>query len=1044
VTATAPYSPPTCPRCGRSLPFDAPAGLCPQCLLSDGFGDQSEPTGRFTGRIQPRFIPPTIEELASEFPQLDFVRLLGSGGMGAVYLANQVRLARPVAVKILPPDLADDAAFAERFLREARALARLSHPNIVGVFDFGQTPGGLYYFLMEYIEGPTLRQVVANRSAEPKQALEIVRQVCDALQYAHDKGVVHRDIKPENVLLDNHGRVKIADFGLAKLLGLAETAPGSPAAGSLTGTRQAMGTPHYMAPEQIMGSRSVDHRADIYSLGVVFYELLTGELPLGRFAPPSRKVQVDVRLDDVVLRTLEAEPEQRYQKASDVKTDVESISFLPPQSHSPVREAFTARRDVQSVDSDEAGRTVFDVRSAGTLPRSIKLAWAFALVAVLCVMFVVACGATGGGEAAAICAAIVGWFGIPAAICATVLPITTIGEIRRSEGRLWGLVPAVAVAVAIPLVVLDGLIWFVCLLPGFLFAENILGTHADDPALVIASLIAVPVALLVDFCVLRFVWQWATRGLSRERIERELSVIPSELQELGAKVVVFLDKVLRALKPIRRRQDWRAAPRMTPQPVAQYVPPPTASPAPSERPILRPVEEPFPSPPADLGARLSRKAIIGVAWLAWITLAVLFFIIAETNRGNDAIELLFLVLGALCSIPATTAPFVTTILGWIAVGDIRRSRGRLIGLPLAVFDGLFFPLLLLDWVLFALAVGLGLILTRMGFRVAPGLGEDGSVALVAIPIGLIACTLIDFMIVKEVWKRMRLQAVSSGDAVSSNSSWSESRREDASFLRRHRELFAAGLAIGVAALLFGIKAIKDSGFPGAVSHDRSAPFVTRPVIVHRSEAARATAEAGIAENAERDSKWYLGEHGPELGTYWSHISDPIDAHKQSQIEPILRETCAAYVRLLEEHTTAERHDRGVTFKIDAFPFELESLTDRFWLQVDPLLSREEQAVMRYNFPLRFDQRRNSHSSDVINNTLLLFGAERATISIERNGLWFRWSFSGPTNWSGTTPELPRALSGWEDRLDRVLAAADEGDPVPLRSIPVVAAKPVVP
>ncbi|HEX6984341.1 MAG TPA: protein kinase, partial [Planctomycetaceae bacterium] len=381
MTATAPYTPSACPRCGRPLPADAPAGLCPRCLLSDGFGDRSETDLRArTGG--PRFVPPTVDELAAEFPNLEFVRLLGSGGMGAVYLAKQVRLDRPVAVKILPPDLADDPAFAERFLREARALARLSHPNIVGVYDFGQTPGGLYYFLMEYIEGPTLRQVVAGRTADPKQALEIVRQVCDALQYAHDKGVVHRDIKPENILLDARGRVKIADFGLAKLLGLAEPHAGSPAAGSLTATRQAMGTPHYMAPEQITGSRAVDHRADIYSLGVVFYELLTGELPLGRFAPPSKKVHVDVRLDEVVLHTLESEPERRYQRAGDVKTDVESISYVArrPDAPSP---AATALRYVRqaTAGAGRAARTMLQPAGPGELSRKavVALLWAAAV-----------------------------------------------------------------------------------------------------------------------------------------------------------------------------------------------------------------------------------------------------------------------------------------------------------------------------------------------------------------------------------------------------------------------------------------------------------------------------------------------------------------------------------------------------------------------------------------------------------------------------------------------------------------------------------------
>ena len=151
-------------------------------------------------------------------------------------------------------------------------------------------------------------------------------QICEALQYAHDHGVVHRDIKPENVLLDKEGRVKIADFGIAKLVGKEAKDL------TLTGAGQIMGTPQYMAPEQIEHPLQVDHRADIYSLGVVFYQMLTGELPIGRFAPPSKKVQIDVRLDEVVLRALEKEPERRYQQASEIKTQVESIVTTPPVS----------------------------------------------------------------------------------------------------------------------------------------------------------------------------------------------------------------------------------------------------------------------------------------------------------------------------------------------------------------------------------------------------------------------------------------------------------------------------------------------------------------------------------------------------------------------------------------------------------------------------------------------------------------------------------------------------------------------------------------
>jgi predicted Ser/Thr protein kinase len=322
-------TPAICPRCGSPLPADAPQGLCPKCLLQAGFetGSLAQPQGEATASSPAGtgFEPPTVEELAKRFPQLEILELLGKGGMGAVYKARQPGLDRLVAVKILPPEVGRDPSFAERFAREARALARLSHPNIVSVYDFGQADG-LYYFVMEYIDGANLRQTIQAGTLRPEEALAIVPQICDALQYAHDEGVVHRDIKPENILIDRRGRVKIADFGLAKLLGddLPEV--------SLTGTHQVMGTIRYMAPEQMQGTKAVDHRADIYSLGVVFYELLTGDVPMGRFAPPSKKVQIDVRLDEVVLKALEREPEQRYQHASDLKTEIEAVHGSTPKA----------------------------------------------------------------------------------------------------------------------------------------------------------------------------------------------------------------------------------------------------------------------------------------------------------------------------------------------------------------------------------------------------------------------------------------------------------------------------------------------------------------------------------------------------------------------------------------------------------------------------------------------------------------------------------------------------------------------------------------
>ncbi len=307
-----------CPQCGAALPADAPEGLCPGCLLQRGLATEAGPAPNAGS-----FVPPSIDELARLFPQLELLECLGRGGMGAVYKARQPRLDRFVALKILAPDKQNDPQFAERFEREARVLARLSHPNIVAVHDFGEVQGR-FYLLMEYVDGLTLRQVMQHGKMAPAEALQLVPKICEALQFAHEHGIVHRDIKPENILLDKQGHVKIADFGIAKIAGV--EAKGL----TLTGVRDVVGTPAYMAPEQVEKPQAVDHRADIYSLGVVFYEMLTGELPLGKFAPPSKMVQVDVRLDEVVLHALEKEPARRYQQASQVKTAVETIAGTPP------------------------------------------------------------------------------------------------------------------------------------------------------------------------------------------------------------------------------------------------------------------------------------------------------------------------------------------------------------------------------------------------------------------------------------------------------------------------------------------------------------------------------------------------------------------------------------------------------------------------------------------------------------------------------------------------------------------------------------------
>lgn len=307
-----------CPTCKSPIPGDAPGGLCPACTLEKAAKASETNTGRR------RSAPPIIAEIAPHFPDLEILELQGTGGMGAVYKARQPQLDRMVALKILSHDLASDPAFVERFNREARVLGRLSHPNIVAVFDFG-TAGPFCYFLMEYVDGVNLRQAMRTGGFTPSEALALVQEICSALKFAHDEGILHRDIKPENILIDSKGRVKIADFGIAKLIGEGERPDVT-----LTLQGSILGSPHYMAPEQIERPGDVDQRADIYSLGVVLYEMLTGELPIGRFAPPSAKAAMDARIDEIVMRTLEKEREARFQSAEEVSTSVGALAKSPP------------------------------------------------------------------------------------------------------------------------------------------------------------------------------------------------------------------------------------------------------------------------------------------------------------------------------------------------------------------------------------------------------------------------------------------------------------------------------------------------------------------------------------------------------------------------------------------------------------------------------------------------------------------------------------------------------------------------------------------
>ena len=293
----------SCQRCGSQLGSQNTEGLCPRCLMDLNFNSQTMPQGEEATAMPPL----SLEELAQYFPQFEILECLGRGGMGVVYKARQKTLERTVALKLLAGEWQGDTGFAERFEKEAKILAQMSHTNIVTIHDFGEVDGH-YFIVMEFVDGVNLRDLLRDGKMAPEQALAIVPPICEALEYAHEKGIVHRDIKPENLLLDREGRVKIADFGIA----------------SLVGSRgEKSGTPAYMAPEQEEGN--VDRRADIYALGVVLYEMLTGERPTADFVSPSQKVSIDVRIDEMVVRALEKEPELRYQTAGEFGTVAETM-----------------------------------------------------------------------------------------------------------------------------------------------------------------------------------------------------------------------------------------------------------------------------------------------------------------------------------------------------------------------------------------------------------------------------------------------------------------------------------------------------------------------------------------------------------------------------------------------------------------------------------------------------------------------------------------------------------------------------------------------
>jgi serine/threonine protein kinase len=479
----------------------------------------------------PKPPPPAPEKIAPLFPNLEILECLGRGGMGVVYKARQKSLNRLVALKLLAPERAHDPQFAARFEKEAHALATLNHPNIVAIHDFGVTSGTsdgtppltgakpqsqLYYLLMEFVDGVTLRQLLHGNRISAHEALAIVPQICDALQYAHDQGIVHRDIKPENILMDRRGRVKVADFGLAKIVGavaqasqpastgsipapssaLGTTTLGSPAnpqAGKpalhdLTDAGKVMGTPQYMSPEQIQAPGEVDHRADIYALGVVFYQMLTGELPGKKIEPPSKKVQIDVRLDEVVLRALEQKPERRYQQASVLKSQVETI-------------AGTSDPESQASQTPETKAQALNQQPRFSRLTIIGACWA--IVGVLHFLMPTL-GYRLKSELVPIAMMIIG---LSAPFGTTLLGWIAVSPIRRSAGKLYGLWLAVFDGLLFPMLGLNSLIgWMVWMALATL--GNLIGKAGRGfPGMPEVCLLALPIIIPLNWFIIRYVWR---------------------------------------------------------------------------------------------------------------------------------------------------------------------------------------------------------------------------------------------------------------------------------------------------------------------------------------------------------------------------------------------------------------------------------------------------------------------------------------------------------------------------------------------------------
>ena len=677
---------PKCPQCGAALPPNAPAGLCPRCVMAMNLKTETvlsdEPT-----KAQPP-LPP--EAIAPHFPQLEILECLGRGGMGVVYKARQKSLNRLVALKLLAPERADDPQFAARFEKEARALAVLNHPNIVTIYDHGQA-GGFYFLLMEFVDGVTLRQLLAKDRVAAREALAIVPQICDALQFAHDQGIVHRDIKPENILLDRRGRVKVADFGLAKIIEGRDAPLGRPDQSAqrndstLTDASRVMGTPQYMSPEQITAPGEVDHRADIYALGVVFYQMLTGELPGKQLEAPSKKVQIDVRLDEIVLRALEKKPELRYQQVSEVKTMVETIASTSGESPQDMR----VGKGIPVLRWRD--RWIWDTQNA-----TLMFFVPFLLSAIATSILVPRIGPKG-------------WLALLPASMGVLFGLvnTLVGKsVRGLKARLPNS---------------DAEVAEVLIFERPRQTPGIAVLHADRLELFGIAMI--------------------------DRLEIQLDEIAtvSEVRMFNGKLLWWKRGFVLDLKngrrigvavsePIGRR--WRAK-------LSGGTLP--------ELPGTETEKSETGNRQSEIPSHFSRTAIVGACCFGFalcVVFATRIFLDYWGGTGKRLPEFLFTLWPAF----EMSLIIAGTSLGWIAVTQIRRSAGELHGLWLAVFDGLLFPLLVVD----AAIAWLWLVLAKLFARQVLGLHDslfwDLWDMTIWISIALASMAWVDWLIIRRVWR----------------------------------------------------------------------------------------------------------------------------------------------------------------------------------------------------------------------------------------------------------------------------------------------------